>query len=180
MSVRETTDSPRGSDDQEREDSPAEMGEIVFEEAKALSAKQRGRLDKFRTTRPPRSPYKGSRSASTPPPCGPSSPHLSPPRINVDHPDSSLLPRPNGMRRGQKPDDAAGLTSTRIPDYSNYEEEVIITETKFGMLGGSDGPVETMKGRTYSDGNVEILKTDSMEEDMAVTVPLVTPEKVGP
>ena len=194
VSVRESTEmsSPRADCEQEREGSPAEMGDLLFEEAKAPrgrkiicpTTKQRGRLEKFRT-RPPRSPYKGIRSASTPPPrSSPMSFHqqLSPPRNIVDQPDSNLLSKPNVMRRAQPhsiPSDTAtdnmlseAGRSLSPKDYNQYEEEVILTEPEFSLDG------ETMKGRTYENGNVEVVTSEA--DKTTSVVPIVTPEKVGP
>jgi hypothetical protein len=57
-------------------------------------------------------------------------------------------------------------------DYNQYEEEVILTEPEFSLDG------ETMKGRTYENGNVEVVTSEAGETTSVV--PIVTPEKVGP
>jgi len=181
MSVRESAeqDSPRTLEGEKREASPAEMDEMMFEEP--VTPKQRAqssivrptnhrlRLDKFRTgSRPPRSPYKGCKSTSTPPPRGsPFLNHLSPPRNIVDHPNSTLISKPSVMRALEL---SGAASPARTPDYDVYQEEVIMADSNCGNE-------DTMKGRTYADGNVEIMQTSVTEESSAT---IVTPEKGAP
>lgn len=188
---REAAPSPRGEADigEEREDSPAELVSypaVIFEEvavSRNISSPQpRGFLSRPERVRslPPRSPTKGLRPMTTPPPRGSVSPlhQQSPPRNIVDHPASSLS-RPHVMRTNGQPI-AVGSTPAimaTLPESSlsvvDTSEELVerVSPVAIGEdeLPSSRGPI---RGRTYEDGSVEILKSSS-KEDMSV----VTPEK---
>lgn len=191
VSVRETveTSSPRttGKDGEEREDSPAEMGNLRFEEAKApferklksnsTAINQRVRLDKFRV-RPPRSPYVMPRSASTPSPR--SSPliiHHSPPRNIVDKPEPLLVSRPHVTRSGNFLHSSTFSLGKSLNAFEE-EEEIVMMQPKLSFVGESTGKTATatVVDETYHDESIEVLKSDSM--DTMLTIPaLVTPEK---
>jgi len=204
-STRDATEVPpaRGDADakEEREDSPAAellgYSELVFEEANSTSREFSSpqppskikRADRYRS-RPPRSPTKGLRPLTTPPPRGSVSPmnQQSPPRNIVDQPTSSIS-RPNVMRTTPTPrqvlPEGGGRGSpvllAPIPDSDDYENNSDGSPVNFEETGvdcrGSSG---TVRGCTYKDGSVEIMKTSSKEEVIAANSPsptLVTPEK---
>ena len=192
VSVRELMESssPRatGKEGEEREDSPAEMGNLLFEVAKASfernqkssspAISQRVRLDKFRV-RPPRSPYMMPRSASTPSPR--SSPliiHHSPPRNIVDKPEP-IVSRPRVTRSGTFVH-ANTFSLGRCMTAFEEEEELTLTRPKLSFMSQSMGTSDAMDiDETYHDESIEVLKSDS-SETMLTMPALVTPEKATP
>ncbi|GAX14557.1 hypothetical protein FisN_6Lh335 [Fistulifera solaris] len=195
LSLRETVESSStratGKEGEEREDSPAEMGNLVFEVAKAsIERKHKSsspaisqcvRHDKFRA-RPPRSPYMIPRSASTPSPT--SSPliiHHSPPRNIVDKPEPILVSRPHVMRSGNFVH-AHTFSLGRCMTAHEEEEEIIARRPKLSVITGSPGITTTdaiNSDEMYHDESIEVLKSDST--DTMLTMPaMVTPEKTNP
>lgn len=183
-SVREAaeTSSTRedGGGSEEREGSPAEIvgyPQVLFEEASTPKEQQpmsvRGAkqnlLDKYRA-RPPRSPVKGARPVTTPPPRGSVSPlylQHSPPRI-LDHPESNLS-RPFVTRTV-----GAGSSTTPLILSSVIEtqDQLLVKTANVGV--GSAKQVEAQVG-PFEEGSIEVLKTDPVDELNSAN--LVTPEK---
>jgi hypothetical protein len=179
-SVREAaeTSSPRagGSDGEEREGSPAEIvgyPEVLFEQANVPKEQQpmpvrppkQNLLEKYRS-RPPRSPVKGARPVTTPPPRGSVSPlynQHSPPRNIVDHPESNLS-RPYVMR-------TAPTGGKLVPVRANSSPMFLSPVLESDSLV----PLDTDEDVTQDPGSIEVLKTDS--EDELTGANLVTPEK---
>jgi hypothetical protein len=180
-SVREAaeTSSPRAGESkgEEREGSPAEIvgyPTVLFEQANVVPREQQpmpvrppkqNRLDKYRP-RPPRSPVKGARPVTTPPPRGSVSPlynQQSPPRNIVDHPDSNLS-RPYVVRTAP----AGG----KLPPVGENSSSMLLSP----VLGNPIRvPVDAAEGGSPVLGSIEVLKTDS--EDELNGANLVTPEK---
>ncbi|GAX22087.1 hypothetical protein FisN_6Hh335 [Fistulifera solaris] len=190
VSLRETVESSStratGKEGEEREDSPAEMGNLLFEAAKAsIERKHKSsspaisqcvRHDKFRA-RPPRSPYMIPRSASTPSPT--SSPliiHHSPPRNIVDKPEPILVSRPHVMRSGNFMHANTFSLGRSMTTYEE-EEEIIARRPKLSFMTGASGTSDAVNsGEMYHDESIEVLKSDST--DTMLTMPaMVTPEK---
>jgi hypothetical protein len=195
VSLREALESSStrttGKEGEEREDSPAEMGNLVFEVAKACierkhkssspAISQCVRHDKFRA-RPPRSPYMIPRSASTPSPT--SSPliiHHSPPRNIVDKPEPILVSRPHVMRSGNFVHANTFSLGRCMPAYEE-EEEIIARRPKLSFMTGSSG-ITTSDAvdldQMYHDESIEVLKSDSTETMLTMPA-MVTPEKTNP
>jgi hypothetical protein len=181
-SVREAAEasSPRAgeSDGEEREGSPAEIvgyPKVLFEQANEqqpmpVRPPKQNLLDKYRSSsRPPRSPVKGARPVTTPPPRGSVSPiynQHSPPRNIVDHPDSNLS-RPYVMRTGP----AGGKL---VPVRAN-SSPLFLTPV---LESDSLVPLDTAEEEVTQDpGSIEVLKTDSDSDDELTGVNLITPEK---
>jgi hypothetical protein len=183
-SVREAAEasSPRAgeSDGEEREGSPAEIvgyPTVLFEQANVPKEQQpmtvrplkQNLLDKYRSSsRPPRSPVKGARPVTTPPPRGSVSPiynQHSPPRNIVDHPDSNLS-RPYVMRTGP----AGGKL---VPVHENSTPVFLspVPESDKGV------PLDTAEDVTQDPGSIEVLKNDSDSEEELTGANIVTPEK---
>jgi hypothetical protein len=184
-SVREAaeTSSPRAGegDGEEREASPAEIvgyPEVLFEQANVPKEQQplpvrppkENTLDKYRL-RPPRSPVKGARPVTTPPPRGSVSPlynQHSPPRNIVDHPDSNLS-RPYVMRTA--PAGGGKLVPVRANSSPLFLSPVL-------ERSDSRMPLDTAEELTLQEpGSIEVLKNDSDSDDELTGVNLVTPEK---
>lgn len=149
-----------GLDNEEREGSPADFvgyQSLYFEEGELAPKPVRppSRPEKFRT-RPPRSPVKGSRMITTPPPCrnSPLYQQLSPPRHIVDHPHHNLS-QPYVLR-----------TSDSGKNFHLVGES--------GAVEGEEAP-ERMHGVTYEENSIEIMKSDSKDDLMPLNV--VTPDK---
>lgn len=220
-SLREDIDTvaARGGAD-EREPSPAEMvgfPEVLFEMASTAKAELasriipnssgNGRPDKIRARPPrspcPRTPVKGMRPSTTPPPRGNLSPvhHHSPPRHIVDQPTSTIS-RPNVMRTDASLSQQffPGASTSNILNSWNAlmdatlwaEQETKPTELKIPARSSPvvvredempDGGRGHMRGRTYEDGTIEIFKVDSKEESTTPSAGSganrVTPEKDG-
>lgn len=159
----ETCDSrSNGVDKEEREGSPAPIVEyqpMYFEEAALLAPQQvpkpvrpPSRPDKFRS-RPPRSPMKGSRMITTPPPCRTTSPlyqQLSPPRHIVDqqpptHQDN-LISQPYVLRTTRS---GKNLVLVGDAHREGHDDE-------FGL--------EVMHGVTYEENAIEIMNSDSSDD----------------
>jgi hypothetical protein len=187
------TSSKRGgaglANNEEREGSPAaellQVGqfnqEVVFQEAQPKAIRPdriRGRLDKFRTgrpavLRPPRSPVKGYKPSTTPPPRGSHSPitALSPPRDIVEqYPHSHVISKPYVMRMGQHSSLVLG---------GAMKTTTTTTTTA--------SAVEHMIGLTYAESSIEVLQSDlppnnKEEERQQLNINIlniVTPEKEG-
>lgn len=189
-SVREAaeTSSPRagGVGKEEREGSPSEIvgyPQVLFEEANGLREQQpspvrlakQNLLDKYRT-RPPRSPVKGARPVTTPPPRGSVSPlHLqhSPPRI-LDHPDSGIS-RPYVMRTAL----GAGKPVARtvmLPSVLECPSLVPADGSdEFGTQEANVPKQTDAHAGPFEEGSIEVLKRDS--KDALNTANVVTPEK---
>jgi hypothetical protein len=181
-SVREAaeTSSPRAGEGEEREASPAEIvgyPEVLFEQANVPKEQQplpvrppkENTLDKYRL-RPPRSPVKGARSVTTPPPRGSVSPiynQHSPPRNIVDHPDSNLS-RPYVMRTA--PAGGGKLVPVRANSSPLFLSPVLESDSLV--------PLDTAEEVTLQESvSIEVLKTDSGSDEELMGVNLVTPEK---
>jgi len=190
---------------EEREDSPAQLvayPSVVFEQANSsaesapsdtsTSASGRNRP----RSRPPRSPTKGMRPLTTPPPRGSVSPLLqqhSPPRNIVDHPSSSIS-RPFVTRTTLDGPELVKLGSARRPSSLH---ETVPDNDSIPAVAGVSSPINdsghlmsyqedelpsllgsSVLGRTYEDGSVEIVKTLSKDESThSSTSNVVTPEK---
>eukprot|EP00977_Amphora_coffeiformis_P005574 scaffold1171_cov177-Amphora_coffeaeformis.AAC.4 len=155
----ETCESRSGRvDNEEREGSPAPIvgyEPMYFEEA-GIPAEQQApkpvrppsRPDKFRS-RPPRSPMKGSRMITTPPPCrtSPLYQQLSPPRQIVDHPHQNIS-QPYVLR-------------------TTLSGKNLVFVGELGTNGhNDDGGLEVMHGVTYEENPIEIMKSNSKDEMM--------------
>lgn len=177
--LREGISSQRADVDrsEEREDSPADLvayPELFFEQANLA----RGRPDRLRS-RPPRSPTKGLRHLTTPPPRGSVSPlqQVSPPRNIVDHPDSSLS-RPHVTRTSATGQTFVAVNALVTPVAETGTEVVVKPDSPRNFLEDElPSSRGSMRGRTYADGSVEILKSSSKEDVSPSPPTLVTPEK---
>jgi hypothetical protein len=200
--------SPRGEDSnsEKRESSPAEMlgySDVVFEEAKAPRNADTGTTSKKplpiwptkglhfgRRVRslPPRSPHKGARTPTTPPPgtVSPAYNCLSPPRNIVDHridpnvskpsiviraPVSSRLVVVQNQYPGSYPA-SAQVAFNRISDGTTSQggHEVVRIGTGYDMprsyhsrLPRGPSPLG-IRSRTYDEHSIEILKSDSKDD----------------
>jgi len=198
---------PRGGDLEEREDSPAEIvgyPEVIFEEAKTpitglfhhqpqpkpvrpARDRLRGRLERFRSSRPPLSPIKGSRTPTTPPPMGSPSYHqLSPPRNIVDHRLDSNVPRPYVVRTN--PNGQSGGFVDSQQHFINDRPMGLAVENRnnqyyhhhhnyppFNNCADGQGLFNINHNGTYEERNIEILKTDSKDE--MANPRFISPEK---
>jgi len=145
-------------ENEEREGSPAPFvgyEPMYFEEA-GLPAEQQApkpvrppsRPDKFRS-RPPRSPMKGSRMITTPPPCrtSPLYQQLSPPRQIVDRPHQNIS-QPYVLR-------------------TTLSGKSLVYVGELGTNGhDAGGDLEVMHGVTYEENSIEIMKSNSKDEMM--------------
>jgi hypothetical protein len=150
-----------GPDNEEREGSPADFvgyQSLYFEEGELAPKPVRppSRPEKFRT-RPPRSPVKGSRMITTPPPCrnSPLYQQLSPPRHIVDHPHQNLS-QPYVLRT------------------SDSGKNFHLVDESGALIEGEEAP-ERMHGVTYEENSIEIMKSDSKDDLIPLNV--VTPDK---
>jgi hypothetical protein len=176
-SFREVTEcsSQRGNADspERREESPVELAifpSVVFEaRAVGLSAdisgrESRGRPDKDKMrNRPPRSPAKGNHHATPPP----DSPFLlpldqhSPPRNIVDHPMPNMDPsRPYVVR------------TPCLVGSSILHSTATLPTNPVSPLHFHEGAI---RGRTYHDGSVEILKDDAKSDESPIVTSRSTP-----
>ena len=204
-SVREAVEvsTKRGDTDksEEREDSPAEFDkypELIFADADLIrssssplprpsSAKGRLCQDRYRS-RPPRTPTKGLLPRTTPPPRGAVSPlnHPSPPRDVVDQPSIMTDSRPSVLRTIADGLQSAAAMMMLVDESLVDSASPPVAAPMFG-LGGYVSPINfkdddissqkgsVVRGRTYEDGSVEILKSASAGSASPPT--LVTPEK---
>lgn len=155
------------SESDEREQSPAPSDMLFGYPADSLNASKD--LKTLRS-RPPRSPSKGLRPLKTPPPRLSESPvyqQLSPPRTIVDHPDSSIS-RPYVRRSGISSFPHPMLSSAAFNSFGMIEDTKIHEKTSF-----VDNQIY-LKDQTYEEHSIEIMTSDSMEEN---NVKIVTPEK---
>jgi hypothetical protein len=194
-SVREGVEvsTKRGDSDktEEREDSPAEFvkyPELIYANSGATSPLPRplsAKGQRPRTARPPRTPTKGLLPRATPSPRGALSPanQHSPPRGIVDHP-ASLSSMEHivhastnegeclaSVRKGESlvgslipPDEPMLMIANGYVSPVNYRDDELHDHSR---------PV---RGRTYEDGSVEILKASTPNSSPPT---LVTPEKDG-
>lgn len=221
-SLRETDErsSPRtgGGTGEERESSPSALlgySDVIFEAAKAPGEEpsaatrpspiwpNRGfQLGRKVRSLPPRSPHKGLKRATTPPPgsgaVSPAYDALSPPREIVNHRIDPNVSRPYVLR--STPASTRLLPSRRVSpqvlstfrnvNYAHIPEgspdlqgayEVVRMGTDYDMSRSyymahprATSPNTAARSRTYDEHSIEILKTDS-KEDTSPT--LVTPER---
>ena len=219
-SLREGTEanSPRdgGADHEERE-SPSEIlgyNDVIFEEAMApgsvneglsrpvMPSKGRNVSRRIRSL-PPRSPGKGRRTPTTPPPrAGRESVSplfcLSPPRNIVDHRLEANVSRPYVLRSTptnsrvlsrQKlvvisPEvlsSTGAVNYTHLPGVGDDGSHEVIREVPghdmssyYYMSLQRSSPNGYLRSRTYDEHSIEILKTDSKEDSHAQ---FVSPEK---
>ena len=212
--MRETVESssPRADDSnsEKRESSPAaEMlgyTDVVFEEAEAPPNAETGKTTSKKPrpiwptkgfhfgrrvrSLPPRSPHKGSRTPTTPPPpSGSVSPALpSPPRNIVDHRMDPNVAKPKPSVVIRRPVSSRLLhheTSTgsghivfnnRIADEISSQggHEVVRIGTEYEswqtrVQRGHSPPIG-FRSRTYDEHSIEILKTDSKEDSSSPTL----------
>ena len=152
--MEESCDSRSGScENEEREGSPAPIvayQPMYFEGAALLSdqkvpkpVRPPSRTDKFRS-RPPRSPLKGSRMMTTPPPCRtpPMYQQLSPPRHDLPQ----NISQPYLLR-------------------STETGKSLVSADSLGPPGPSeDEGVEVMHGVTYEEHSIEVTKSSAKKE----------------
>jgi hypothetical protein len=177
----------RGDNDktEEREDSPAEFvkyPELIFANSGAASPIPRplsAKGQRYRTTRPPRTPTKGLLPRVTPPPRGavsPSNQH-SPPCTSVDHPSvpSTNAATSDPQTLDSAPADESLVDSSPPPDGPLlYIAEGYVSPVNYKDDELQVGQPRGVRGRTYADGSVEILKASSPNSSPPT---LVTPEK---
>ena len=190
-----------GRGDLEERESPSEIlgySDVIFEEAKAprdKTSKQPlpirltdGQLFRRRVrSLPPRSPVKGGRAPTTPPPrvvggesTSPALCRLSPPRTIVDHRIEPVVSRPYVLRttpgsstvmsrqkmvvvspEGHYSSGAHRYAPVSGDGASLGAQEVVREPSNTFSTGLSRGP---MRSRTYVEHSIEILKADSKEE----------------
>jgi hypothetical protein len=195
-SVREGVEvsTKRGDSDkaEEREDSPAEFvkyPELIYANSGATSPLPRplsAKGQRHRTARPPRTPTKGLLPRATPSPRGaPSSPvnQHPPPRGIVDHPTSL-----SSMDHVVHASTSDGECLVSVPKGESLVGSLIPPDGPMLLIAdGYISPVNyrddelndhpntrPVRGRTYEDGSVEILKSSTPNSSPPT---LVTPEK---
>jgi hypothetical protein len=161
LTTREETESlanrSAGIENEEREGSPAPIVSyhpFSFEGAALLLEQQMipkplrppSRPDKFRS-RPPRSPVKGSRMVTTPPPyrTSPSYRQLSPPLHAADNVQQNAS-QPYVLRSTE-----TGKSLVSVDQHSSAAQV-------------DDGSLECMQGVTYEEHSIEIMKSVSKDE----------------